>query len=222
MIKASRHYIISSMMITIYAQTDRIMLKLMTGQTAVGNYSAAVTCATMTSFVFSAIIDSMRPRIFELKKTGDLKEYERGIERTYCFVIYLALAQSIIMTAFAKIIIGILYGTDYEPSIATLQIVVWFSTFSYIVSVRNIWVLGESKQRYLWILNLCGAMVIVALNAVLIPYYGINGAAFASLFTQIFTNIAMNWIIKPLRHSNQLLWHGLNPKLIFSVFIKNN
>ena len=63
MLSRSKHYIIPGLMVTVFAQTDRIMLKLMVGDEAVGFYSAAVSCASLTAFVFAAIIDSARPSI---------------------------------------------------------------------------------------------------------------------------------------------------------------
>ena len=143
MFKKSKHYIVSSLMVTIFAQTDKIMLKLMINEEAVGYYSAAVKCAAITGFVFTAIIDSFRPIIFQKKKDGDEVGYEKNIERLYCVVIYLALAQSIAMTFLAKYIIWILYGNDYSNSVLALQIIVWYTTFSYIGGIRNIWILGE-------------------------------------------------------------------------------
>ena len=220
MFNSSKHYIVSSLMVTIFAQTDRIMLKLMMNEAAVGYYSAAVACTGWTAFVFAAIIDSMRPSIFADKKVGNTEGYERGIARTYCIIIYLALFQSIAMTIFARLIISLLYGESYSPSVSALQIVVWYTTFSYMGSVRNVWILGESKQKYLWILNLGGAVVNIGLNALLIPIWGINGAAFASLITQFFTNIIMNVIVWPLKYNNRLILKGLNPMLIISLFKK--
>ena len=220
MFNSSKHYIVSGLMVTIFAQTDRIMLKLMMNEAAVGYYSAAVACTGWTAFVFAAIIDSMRPSIFADKKVGNTEGYERGIARTYCIIIYLALFQSIAMTIFARLIISLLYGESYYPSVSALQIVVWYTTFSYMGSVRNVWILGESKQKYLWILNLGGAVVNIGLNALLIPIWGINGAAFASLITQFFTNIIMNVIVWPLKYNNRLILKGLNPMLIISLFKK--
>lgn len=218
---SSKHYIVSSLMVTIFAQTDRIMLKLMINETAVGYYTAAVTCAGMTSFVFGSIIDSMRPTIFAHKKNNDENGYEKNIARTYCLVIYLALIQSAFMTLFAKYIIKIIYGEVYSSSISALKIIVWYTTFSYMGSVRNIWILGENKQKFLWILNLGGATVNIALNFVLIPPMGINGAALASLITQAFTNIVMNVIVWPLKHNNKLILDGLNPMLILRLLQKD-
>jgi O-antigen/teichoic acid export membrane protein len=83
--------------------------------------------------------------------------------------------------------------------------------------VRNIWILSENKQKYLWILNLSGALMNVALNAVLIPMCGIMGASYASLVTQIFTNVILNFIVAPIRENNVLMWKSLNPKVLFDM-----
>ena len=121
------------------------------------------------------------------------------------------------MTLCASLIVNILYGVEYQNSIGTLQILVWYTTFSYMGAVRNIWILGENKQKYLWILNLGGATVNIALNFALIPIMGTNGAALASLITQAFTNIVMNVIVWPLRHNNKLVLQGLNPMLVLGL-----
>lgn len=212
----SRYYIVSSLMVTIFAQTDRVMLKLMVNDAATGYYSAAVSCAGMTSFIFTAIIDSARPSIFEGKKIGQ-EIFEKNIIRLYSVIIYFALLQCVFITAFAKIIINILYGNDYAPSVDALRLIVWYTTFSYIGSVRNIWILAEGKQKLLWILNLSGALLNVVLNYILIPVWGIMGASFASLITQFFTNVLMGFIIKPIRRNNALMGKGLNPKHLIEV-----
>ena len=208
-------------MVVIFSQTDKVMIKLMINEEAVGYYSAAVSCAGLTSFVFAAIIDSFRPVIFQHKKESDKFGYELNLKRLYCIVIYLALAQSLAMTFFSKLIIHILYGEQYYDSILALQIVVWYTTFAYVGSVRNVWVLGENKQKYLWIINLTAALMNVLLNIFFIKWLGIYGAAIASLITQIFANVVMNIIVWPFHHSLLLMLKGLNPKLIIDLFRKD-
>lgn len=217
----SKHYIFSSLMVVIFSQTDKVMIKLMINEEAVGYYSAAVSCAGMTSFVFAAIIDSFRPVIFQHKKENNVLGYELNLKRLYCIVIYLAFAQSLVMTFFSKLIIYILYGEQYHNSILALQIIVWYTTFAYVGSIRNVWVLGENKQKYLWIINLTAALMNVLLNFFFIQLWGIYGAAIASLITQIFANVVMNIIVWPFHHSLFLMLKGLNPKLIIGLFRKD-
>ena len=210
----SKHYIISAMMITVFAQTDRVMLKIMIDEAAVGYYSAAITCAGLSSFVFVAIIDSARPTILNGKKKSD-EVFQYRLKLLFTLVIGLALLQSAAFTILSNLVIGILYGSAYAPSVSALRIVVWYTTFSYLGAVRDIWILAENKQKYLWIINLSGASVNICLNAFMIPVYGINGAAAASLITQIFTNVMMGIILKPIRPCNRLMLQSLNVRLFF-------
>lgn len=210
----SKYYIISSLMVIIFSQTDKIMIKNMLGDSETGYYTAAVTCASMTSFIFLAIIDSVRPEIFSSKNIS-VKKFEKNISRLYCIIIYLSLLQCIAITLLASPFIHIVYGKSYDPSINTLRIMVWYSTFSYLGYIRNMWILSEGKQRFLLIINLSGALINVGLNFALIPVWGINGAAFASFATQVFTNVIMGFILPQIRHNNLLMFRGLNIKYLF-------
>ena len=222
MLKKSHFYIVSSLMVTIFAQTDKIMIKLMLNSEETGYYSAAIFCAGISSFIFSAIIDSMRPTIFESRKESTEK-FEEKLSNLYLIIIYLSLAQCVVMTIFARLVIEILYGVEYVAATKTLQIVVWYTTFSYLGAVRNIWILAENKQKYLWVINLSGAMTNVIMNFILIPLLGINGAAIASLITQIFTNVIVGYVIKPIRPNNRLMIKGLDPRRILQqIKNKNN
>lgn len=213
MFSKSRYYIVSNMMIAIFSQTDRIMLKIMVNDAATGYYSAAVTCAGMSGFIFSAIIDSFRPVIFDSKKTNECL-YEKNLCRLYSIVIYMSLLQSVVVTILAEYIIQILYGSEFFLSIAALRVVVWYTTFSYLGAVRNIWILAENKQKYLWIINLSGALANIILNCFFIPVIGVVGAAVASLITQIFTNVMIGFILKPIRKNNKIMLKSLNPLVL--------
>lgn len=163
------------------------------------------------------MIDSMRPSIFIRKKENNIAGYEKSISQLYCIIIYAALLQGLCMTLLAKLIVQILYGTQYAPSADVLRIAVWYTTFSYMGTVRDIWILTEEKQKYLWIVNLGGALSNIVLNWFLIPIYGVCGAAIASVITQFFANIIMNWIVTPLKYNNRLILNALNPVKVFKA-----
>ena len=155
-------------MVTFFSLTDRVMITLMLGKEANGYYSAAVSCAALSQFVFAAIVDSMRPSILEAKKTSS-PNYGPHIARLYSIIIYLAVLQSIVLTIAAPLVIRIIYGAAYAPAIPTLRIITWYTAFSYMGSVRNIWILAEQKQKMLWKINLSGALLNVIANYILIP-----------------------------------------------------
>lgn len=216
----SKYFILANLMMQVFMQTDKIMLKGMVGNEATGCYSAAVTCANITSFVFAAIIDSARPTILEKKKAGQ-NSYENSISVLYSIIIYLSIIQCIGMTILAHPLINIMYGNSYSSAAGVLQLVVWHTTFAYIGPIRCIWMLAENKHKYLWIVNLSGAIGNVILNFILIPVMGMYGAALASLVTQFFANVIMEQIIGPLNRINYLMIKGLNPSYLFRQLKKS-
>lgn len=216
MFDKSRYYIVSGLMVNIFQLTDKVMIKLMLGDTMNGYYSAAVACASLTNFVFLAIIDSYRPSIL-----GSYKEksegFEKGMINLFSIMIYLSLAQSVAITVLAKPIVLILYGSQYMESVNVLRMVVWYLTFAYLGTVRNIWILAEGKQNVLWKINLFGAMANVIMNYMFIPVLGIYGAAIASVITQFFTNVILGELIKPIRPCNRLMYEAVKPKYIIHL-----
>ena len=221
MFSRSKHYISSAMMVVVFQQTDRLMLKWMLNEAETGYYSAALTCVGITGFVFAAIIDSVRPTALESKKHSE-KEFHEKITLLYTVITLLALAQSVGMTIFAKLMIRIIFGAEFLPAVPMLQIAVWYVTFSYYGTVRNVWILAEERQKHLWKINLFGAVANVALNLLLIPIIGGRGAAIASLATQFFINFVLCFIMKPIRPCAGYIIESLKPASIKKIisFIK--
>lgn len=216
MFSRSRYYVVANLMVTLFQNVSQILLKQFSGSTENGFYTTALTCTTITGFVLMAIIDSMRPVVLESRKKS-LETFEANISRLYSLMIYLTLAQSVCFTFLAKPIVWILYGQDYLPAVPVLRIAVWQLAFSYMGTVRNIWILGEGKYPVLWRINLAGVIANVILNVCLIPAWGACGAALASVLTQFFTNFVVGFIMKPIRRNNDLLLRGLNPRYILEL-----
>ena len=122
--------------------------------------------------------------------------------------------QCVCMMIFGKYMINLLYGSEFAESISVLNIVIWYTLFSYLGSVRTVWILAENKQKYLWVISLSGMVINIILNIVLISYIGSEGAAIATLITQVFTNVILIYIIKPLRNNIRYMIKGLNIKML--------
>lgn len=219
LISKSKHYILSDMMVAVFGQTDKIMLKLFQGDEASGFYSAAIVCTGMTTFVFLAIIDSMRPVIFQAKKNSE-EDFRKYMTMLFSIIFYLALTQSLFITVLSKPIVGIIYGPAYAPTVLVLAIITWYSAFSYTGPVRDIWILAENQQKYLWKINLSGAVLNIIGNLILIPYLGAVGAAIASVLTQVFTNFILCFTYKPIKPMGSIIVDAMNPKIILNLLKK--
>ena len=204
LLKKSYHFILPGLMVTIYGQTDKMMLKHMINEAEIGYYATAVSLCSVWCFILSAIIDSMNPTIMKLYQ-ADEKNFIKYNKILYSIVFYISIIVSIIFTIFGKLIIQILFGEAYSPTIAPLRIVTWYIAFSYLGVARNAWVVCKDKQRYLKYLYCSSAILNVILNLIFIPKYGAVGAAIASLISQISTVIIVPFFIKELRENSMMI-----------------
>lgn len=204
LLSQSYHFILSSIMVAVYSNTDKLMLKHMTGQSEVGYYSTATTVSTMWCFIISAIIDSMVPSIMEAYEKDEKLFIKRNIQ-LYSIVFYLAVFASFLITAFAPLIIRILYGQAYLPSINPLRFITWYTAFSYLGVARNAWLVCKNRQQYLKYIYFAAILANIALNLILIPLLGASGAALASLISQMLTSIILPLCIKGLRENSIMM-----------------
>lgn len=217
LLSRSKYYIVASLLVMVFQNVGVIMLSNLSGHEETGFYTSALTSASVLQFVYTAIMDSYRPLILTAKKESEAS-YEKNISGLYSIIIYLTLAQSIAFTVFAKLIIYVLYGSEFLPAIPVFRIIVWFCAFSFMGTIRNIWLLAEDKQKYLWRINLFGVVVNVIANVILIPQFGACGAATAAFATQFLMNFVLGFFFKPIKKNNELMMKGLNPKFAIHEF----
>jgi O-antigen/teichoic acid export membrane protein len=211
----SYHYILSSMMVVIYGQTDKLMLKQMINESEVGFYATAASVCAMWTFVLQAIIDSIYPSILRLKHENQ-EAYEKKNRQLYAIVFYVSCFVSFGFLVLGKLVIWILYGEAYLPAVPVLRIITWYTAFSYLGVARNAWIVSEEKQKYLAVIYIGAAISNVALNFCLIPVFGAVGAAVASLIAQIFTSILLPFFIKELRPNAKLMLEAIILKDVFN------
>ena len=200
----SYHFIISGMMIALYSQMDRVMLKSMISEEAVGYYSCASTISTFWAFVLVAIIDAAKPVILA-KFSENKRAFEVGLIRLYGTILYLSALATVGLSLLSKPLILIMFGKDYLPAQGTLCVLTCGTAFAYLGVARSIWLVPHGKQKFAKYIAACGATGNLILNLLLIPRLGILGAAIATVSTQIFNNFILGFLMPPIRENNKLI-----------------
>lgn len=215
LLRRSAPFILPALMVAIYGQTDKIMLKQMLGEEANGYYSTAANFCVCWCFILSAIIDSVTPTIFEANKQQNEPLFQQRNKQLYAIVFYLSLFVSLCFTVLAKPLITLLYP-KYPGSINPLRAICWYVAFSYLGVARNAWLVCKDKQKYLIFISLSAAVVNFVLNLLLIPAFGPTGAAIASVIAQIST-VIVPIFIKPLRENAKLMFEAIAFKGVFRI-----
>jgi O-antigen/teichoic acid export membrane protein len=196
LLKDSWPLILSGMVISIYMKIDQVMIKEMLDAKQVGHYAAAVRLSEAWYFIPMAITSSVFPAIINAKKQSEEFYYQR-LQKLYDLMVWLAVAIALPTTFLATWVIRVLYGEAFLPAAGVLSIHIWAGVFVFLGVANGRWIIAENLQYIATIRSTAGAIVNVALNIVLIPKYGINGAAISTFFSVfVATHITFSFINK--------------------------
>ncbi len=176
--------IFTGMVVSVYMKIDQVMLKEMLNTKAVGVYAAAVKLCEAWYFVPTAVMASLFPAVIEArKKSASL--YEERVQKLYDLMVWGSVAVALPITLLADWIILILYGPDFQEAADVLRIYIWASVFVSLGVASSKWLVAENLQSYSFYRTALGAVLNISCNLWLIPIYGIKGAVFATLISQL-------------------------------------
>ncbi len=208
--------ILSGMVISIYMKIDQVMIKEMLGAEEVGFYAAAVRLSEAWYFVAMAIVSSVFPAIINAKKQS--KElYNQRLQKLYDLMVWLAVAIALPTTFLAPWVIRALYGDAFSPAAGVLSIYIWAGVFVFLGIASSQYLIAENYTRISFYRTFIGAMINVILNIILIPKYGVNGAATTTLISYFAATFSIGFISKTKRQVVLMLKSFLLPIKIFKV-----
>lgn len=182
LLKNSWPLILSGLAVSIYMKIDQIMIKNILGVTQVGFYAAAVKLSEAWYFIPVLICTSIFPAIINVReKSKEL--YLLRLKNLYTLMIWIILPIAILITIFSNDIISLLYGPKFQAASTVLKIHIWAGIFVFLGVASGKYLIAENFTKISFMRTFIGMISNVALNIVLIPRYGINGAAIATVIS---------------------------------------
>ena len=96
-------------------------------------------------------------------------------------------------------IIKILYGNQYLPAVPALQILIWNVVLIYIGFIYSVALKAANKQRVVMYAVAGGGLFSIILNFILIPKFGLDGAAIATVISQLILVICLAGYFKKFK-----------------------
>ncbi|HEX6373487.1 MAG TPA: flippase [Longimicrobium sp.] len=180
MLRQSWPLILSSAGALVYLKIDQVMLAQMKGPAEVGVYSVAARVSEIWYFIPATIATSVFPSLIKARETDD-EAYRRRLQHAYTVVVWLALGISVTVTLLAGPAVNFLYGEEYRRAAGILAIHVWTCPAIFMAAILSKWLVAEGLFIFSLTRHGLGALVNVGLNFLLIPRYGGEGAAIATL-----------------------------------------
>lgn len=184
LLKDSWPLILSGIVISIYIKIDQVMINEMLDSEAVGQYAAAVRLSEVWYFIPMVIASSLFPAIVNAKKQSETLYYAR-LQKLYDLMVWIAIAIALPMTFMSDWLVHLLYGKQYNQAGSVLMIHIWAGVFVFLGVASGKWFISENLQILSFWRTFYGMLINVILNIFLIPQHGIQGAAIATLISQI-------------------------------------
>ncbi len=208
--------ILSTIVVSIYMKVDQVMIKEFYDSNSVGQYAAAVRLSEAWYFIPTVICSSLFPAIVNAKGISEKLYYNR-IQNLYDFMVYISLSIAIPMTFMSDLIVDFLYGNAFQQTGEVLSIHIWAGIFVFLGVSRGGWILNENLQRYTSLYLGVGMLANIALNFILIPKFGILGAAWATLIAQSISVLFAPLLFKPTRISFFMMIKALTFYRLFKM-----
>lgn len=174
---------------------DQIMIKEILNSEAVGQYSAAVKLSEAWYFIPVIITASLFPSILNAKAKSEELYYSR-FQKLYDLMFWLAFIIALPMTFLSTWVVEFLYGTQYFQTATVLMLHIWTGLFVFLGLPMSKWFVSENLQIYSLYRSIVGVVSNIGLNLLLIPKYGINGAAIATLISSFIASYLFNLVNK--------------------------
>ncbi|MGB3586624.1 MAG: flippase [Tunicatimonas sp.] len=177
--------LLSGISISLSMRIDQVMLNYFLDTSSVGLYAAGVKIAEVLVFIPAVIGKSIYPKIVAL----DMETEQGKLKALIKHIFYLLLAISIGVLISSKFLVDLLYGNDYLESQFVVGILVFTIPLTYLGTITNKLLLKFGLGKVVFVKQFSLALLNIIANLILIPKYGIIGAAFATLIASLVTNL---------------------------------
>jgi len=209
--------ILSGLMVVIYVRIDQVMLGMMTNETVVGIYAAAIRFSEVWYFIPVIICSSVFPAIVKMKSQAQ-DFYLQRLQYLYDFLMWVSLLIALGVSWVAYPAINILLGKEYYDSALILIVHIWALPFVFLGVGRSQWLVTENLTHFSFLTSGLGALANIVLNGLLIPNYQGMGAAIATVISYAIAGYFSCLVYQP----TQPMFIMLSKALLIPVRLRQN
>jgi O-antigen/teichoic acid export membrane protein len=184
---------IQSFVYIIYTQIDRLCIGYFLTPVEVGIYGAAWSIAALLLFIPQSFSFLALPVFSKLIAKRSIDELRKSFNKLAKTMFEISLPLLLCLIILSKDILTILYGKDYVTGATALSILGLGIFSQSILGPAADCLVGAGKTRETLIATAAGCLINIILNILLIPIYGIIGAALATCTGMIFSRLILGY-----------------------------
>ncbi len=226
LVKYGNKFIYIGVFLLLIDVSDRFFLKYFTDEATVGIYSSNYRLASVMSLIIAAFRFSWTPYFLNLSKNPENKKI---ISNIFTYFIFTGLALFLLFSFFIEPIVKLRIGgyeildRRFQAGLVIIPVILLSYLFSGIYAIFNAAPFYKDKTSYLLVVSGTGLIINFVFNLLLIPSYGMMGAAYATLLTYLFMSIFLFFMSQKIYKIEYNLKKIFGLFLIaFSIFIRKN
>jgi len=172
---------------------DRLLINKELGLQMTGIYMVAINLGSALNLIFNSINKAYTPWLFaELNKNDEIKKIII-VKNTYLYFVFL-IVMSLLSFFIAPPLIKLIVGEKFHQAADVLPIIVTGQVFRGMYFMVTNYIFYIKKTKYLSYVTISSGGINIALLLLLIPEYGLYGAAFATLIANV-CQFLCTWIV---------------------------
>ncbi|MDP5033262.1 flippase [Paraglaciecola sp.] len=182
--------VFSSLSVIIYTKIDVIMLSQIKGDIYAGYYAAATRLSEIW-FIFPPILtQAIVPYVARnFKKESSFGDLGKGMMQ---LIVVLSLSFIALIYIISDKLIYNLYGAEYVMSSDILRLHCVAGLFSAVGTIQASWMYSWGMAKFSAVKNIIACVIGVCLNYLLIPDFGVYGAASATIISLFLSSVVLN------------------------------
>ncbi|MCV7055883.1 lipopolysaccharide biosynthesis protein [Mycolicibacterium gilvum] len=169
----------------VFGRTEVLFLEHYTGLEAVGFFAAAVTVAEMAVQLPPLLLSALLPRFSEQHGLGAREDMHRLYRTMTALIAMVIVPLCLGLAALAPVLVPLLFGSAFENSVPVASVLLIAAAISSL-GVTTFYLLQSiGKTGFLLMSNGIGLLGTLALGFLLVPRFGLMGAAWSRGIVQV-------------------------------------
>ncbi|MDT8283068.1 MAG: flippase [Gammaproteobacteria bacterium] len=185
---SAKSFVLISALWVVLGQSDIIILGLMSVPADVGVYKVAVTAGSLVLYVLLSVNTVIGPTISSAYAAGDAKELQLIVKRASRFAVIFSLPIAVLLITFGQQLLSLVFGEEYTAAYAPLIILTLAHLFNAAMGSVALTLNMTGHEKLTFRSQLFAVIFNVLLNIILIPFFGIVGAAVATAVAIVISN----------------------------------
>lgn len=185
--------LICSVSASLYSKIDITMLGTMSTEESVGLYSTAQKTMAIAVAVISSVTSVFLPRI-SFYYNNDREKFKEYVTLALKIVVFLAVPACVGIGLVSGELMAVLFGAEF---LSGASIIKYLAALIIIKGVGDILcyqvLVSAGKEKYFLPSYIAAAILNMILNGLLIPHLDYDGAAIASVASELLVNATLLW-----------------------------